>query len=286
MDPETAEAVRQHQVDLDRNEIAQYRTAIRAELVQLWGDLHQATQDAMVGGWSVGCENLADRIVELTQLVGPVGWEQIDTALVFSGVYEKVHRDAGLEPRPIDWPAVQRFAERRGSAETSPGRDWYVECPSEYVGTSPAVFLAGGISGCPDWQHTAATLLHQQNPDLVVLNPRRFEFPMDDPDAAADQISWEYRHLQRAEVTLFWFPASGPVPQPIALYELGAAVTSDRAIAVGADPQYIRRADVVEQLRHARSWLPVHSDLLDTCRAALVTVKEVVHFPGRPTAAG
>lgn len=41
--------------------------------------------------------------------------------------------------------------------------------------------------------------------------------------------------------------------QPIALFELGAALereTLDCPVAVGADPNYPRRFDIIEQLRH------------------------------------
>src|SRR5690606_5159074 len=70
------------------------------------------------------------------------------------------------------------------------------------------------------------------------------------------QIAWEYRHLRLPKlVTAFWFPASDPAVtvQPIALFELGAALereTLDCPVAVGADPNYPRRFDIIEQLRH------------------------------------
>ena len=139
----------------------------------------------------------------------------------------------------------------------------YIEAPDEYDGTAPSVFLAGGITGCPDWQADAARCLAPL--PVAVLNPRRRDFPIGDPTAATAQVDWEYRHLRRADVVVFWFPDSGPVPQPIALYELGAHAASGKPIAVGADPGYVRRTDVVLQLGHARPDVVVRDNILAVC---------------------
>jgi hypothetical protein len=142
----------------------------------------------------------------------------------------------------------------------------YVESPNSYRGDLPSVFLAGGITGCPNWHQQAAAML--AGTPIAVLNPNRSHFPIDDPDAAEEQIRWEFAHLSAAEVVLFWFPDSGPVPQPIALYELGRHAALDRPIAVGADPRYVRRDDIVVQLGLARPELVVHDSLAATCREA------------------
>lgn len=141
----------------------------------------------------------------------------------------------------------------------------YVEAPDEYVGEKPAVFLAGGITDCPDWQAEAADRLKDDR--WVVLNPRRTEFPIHDPSAAVGQIDWEYRHLDRADVVLFWF-AGGPSVQPIALYELGRHAATNAAVVVGADPKYLRRVDVLLQLQHARPDIAVAGSLAEVCRQA------------------
>lgn len=138
----------------------------------------------------------------------------------------------------------------------------YVEAPKDYVGQEPAVFLAGGITGCPDWQ--AGVCGELRDLPIVILNPRRVNFPIGDPAAGPAQIDWEYRHLQRADVVMFWFPDSGQVPQPIALYELGAHAAAGKKIAVGCNPRYVRRADVIHQLRLARPDVHVRSDLYST----------------------
>ncbi len=153
----------------------------------------------------------------------------------------------------------------------------YVEAPEEYAGDRPSIFLAGGITGCPDWQADAARML--AGVPVAVLNPRRPHFDISDPTATEKQIRWEYTHLHRAAVVLFWFPA-GPSPQPIALYELGAMAATDRRIAVGADPDYVRRADVRIQLELSRPEVVVRSDLAGTVAAAIAALAQASGVQG------
>jgi hypothetical protein len=128
------------------------------------------------------------------------------------------------------------------------------------------VFTAGGITDCPDWQGEVPALLAGLLPGrpVVVLNPRRPSFPIDDPTAAAGQVAWEYAHLRLATAVLFWFPG-GPSVQPIAFGELLAMAEAGRPIAVGADPGYLRQADVVLQLGHARPDVVVRDSLAAAC---------------------
>jgi hypothetical protein len=155
----------------------------------------------------------------------------------------------------------------------------YFEPPADYRSDGPSLFLAGGITNCPDWQAEARALLADL-PGLVLLNPRRRSFPINDPGAAAGQVAWEYRHLMRASAVLFWFPA-GPSPQPIALYELGRYVALGKLLAVGADPGYLRRADVLLQLSHARPDLRVYDTLDTVCKEARRLVNK--RFPNGGT---
>jgi hypothetical protein len=125
----------------------------------------------------------------------------------------------------------------------------YVEAPNEYEpGDLPSVFLAGGISDCDPWQWQMAEMLSPL--DLVVLNPRRRHFPIDDPSAAEEQIRWEFRHLRRATARLFWFPSATLCP--ITLYELGASSVAPGPLFVGVDPAYVRRPDVEIQTKLVR----------------------------------
>src|SRR5215218_4361930 len=134
----------------------------------------------------------------------------------------------------------------------------YIEALAEYDGTGPSLFLAGGISGTFDWQ--ADLIARLADLPLVLLNPRRKNFPIADPAAAPAQIEWEFRHIRRATAVLFWFPHETLCP--IALYELGGrSLVREQPLFVGTHPDYQRRLDVVVQLQLARSEVRVVSDL-------------------------
>lgn len=83
----------------------------------------------------------------------------------------------------------------------------------------------------------------------VVLNPRRESFPVGQVETTSEQVAWEHEHWRIADVILFWFCAEAV--QPVALYELGAHAARGARLAVGTHPEYPRRLDVLEQLRHA-----------------------------------
>ncbi|WP_169514620.1 nucleoside 2-deoxyribosyltransferase domain-containing protein [Actinokineospora enzanensis] len=148
----------------------------------------------------------------------------------------------------------------------------YVEAPTRFRPTAddpPAVLLLGGISDCPDWQATARGQLADET--CVVINPRRSEFDVADPEGEQSQVRWEREHRDLAEpmVVLFWFPASPTLHQPIALLELGAELAKpprkDRLVVIGADPGYLRHANLVAQCSPDHT---VHQTLHDTIDAA------------------
>ena len=129
-----------------------------------------------------------------------------------------------------------------------------IESPDSYTRQHPSqhpyiptVFLAGGITGCPDWQSAIRTMLK----GVIAFNPRRKDFPMGDPNAALEQIKWEHEHLRLADAVLFWFPCETLCP--IVLYELGAwSMMMDKPIFVGVHPDYKRIQDVEIQTKLAR----------------------------------
>ncbi|MDT8916250.1 nucleoside 2-deoxyribosyltransferase domain-containing protein [Amycolatopsis sp. PS_44_ISF1] len=162
----------------------------------------------------------------------------------------------------------------------------YFEAPHYYrpLLPRPAVFLAGGITGCPDWQSDAAEQLHDADPRLVVLNPRRADFPIDDPAQGPVQVAWEQHHLHLpGTVTLFWFPACDPAvtTAPIALFELGQALGERRPVVIGADPGYPRHTDVQLLTALCRSGTEVHTTLSATVTAALDPTAGWPSFFGR-----
>lgn len=129
----------------------------------------------------------------------------------------------------------------------------YIEAPAEYLGNERSLFLAGGITGCPDWQAELTDLL--KNEDIVLLNPRRTNFPMDDANAAKEQIEWEHRHFRRSTAVSFWFTKETLCP--ITLYELGVNVMRDIPLFVGVHPKYARRQDIEIQIRLERPELEI-----------------------------
>jgi len=127
----------------------------------------------------------------------------------------------------------------------------YVEAPERITWCRPGskfLFLAGGITGCPDWQQEMRQRL--EGTDWILLNPRRADFPIGDPNAALEQITWEYEYLRRATAILFWFPCETICP--IVLYELGAWSMTFKPLYVGVHPNYSRRQDVEIQTKLER----------------------------------
>ena len=122
-----------------------------------------------------------------------------------------------------------------------------------------SLFLGGGISNCSPWQDYVVQQL--ADTDIVVLNPRRKNFPMDDPQESEKQIQWEFDHLELADSILFWFCAETLCP--ITLFEYGKWITSDKRLFVGCDPAYARLSDVKIQTQLESPWQHVHTCLDD-----------------------
>jgi 5,10-methenyltetrahydromethanopterin hydrogenase len=106
------------------------------------------------------------------------------------------------------------------------------------------VFLAGGITDCPDWQADFIKLMEDVD-NVTLYNPRRASFDVKDPDATEVQIVWEHRHLDEADIIIYWF-SRGSL-NPIVLYELGKYINTDKKILIGMDPEYTRKTDVEVQ---------------------------------------
>jgi hypothetical protein len=110
------------------------------------------------------------------------------------------------------------------------------------------LFLAGGISNCPDWQSESLSFL-QDKLDIVVANPRRTIY--DNTADATKQIKWEYDALNKTELVSFWFPSETLCP--ITLFELGRfSHDKTKPTLVGVHPQYQRKLDIEVQLELAR----------------------------------
>jgi hypothetical protein len=146
----------------------------------------------------------------------------------------------------------------------------YIEAPREFEGDLSgyrrSVFLAGGITNCPAWQQEMVELLESTN--LVLFNPRRKDFPIGDPNAAREQIEWEYRYLRKAASILFWFPKETLCP--IVLFELGSWSMTGSPIFVGVHPEYERRQDIEIQMSLVRPTLEIVYDLDDLAKQVIV----------------
>lgn len=135
-----------------------------------------------------------------------------------------------------------------------------IEAPNEVYNVDIVnhyqIFLAGGITNCPDWQ---ADLIEKIKfvEGVTIYNPRRKSFPINDPNAAEEQITWEYLHLKNSDFIVFWF-SRGSL-NPIVLFELGRwGLSGNKRIVIGIDPQYERKQDVIIQTKLSRP----HTEIL------------------------
>jgi Nucleoside 2-deoxyribosyltransferase like len=137
----------------------------------------------------------------------------------------------------------------------------YIQCPTEadLHSLESTLFLAGGISNCPDWQSELTVKLESSN--WTVLNPRRTDFDAGNSRLAKSQIDWEFRHLRLASAIAFWFPSETLCP--ITLFELGAWSMTDKPLFIGVDPKYQRRLDVKIQTQLARPEVVILESLTD-----------------------
>jgi hypothetical protein len=154
----------------------------------------------------------------------------------------------------------------------------YIEAPDETQSIDfNSVFLAGGITNCRDWQKDLADRLKQES--VTLFNPRRADFPMGDPNAARQQIEWEYRRLRQADIISFWFATGSP--NPIVLFELGAALERDQRLIIGCSPGYERTQDVIIQTELRRPDLKVIRSF-DEMPKAIIDEIDRFEKPDRP----
>ena len=132
-------------------------------------------------------------------------------------------------------------------------------------------FLAGGITNCHDWQSKVIDELIRLDKEeqamknnivddytLVIFNPRRENFPINDPTAARNQITWEFDNLETTDIFSMYFCA-GESDQPICMYELGRNVAVSTAIndnpldyiCLSVENGYKRKQDVEIQMELA-----------------------------------
>jgi hypothetical protein len=163
-------------------------------------------------------------------------------------------------------------------------------------------FLAGGITNCPTWQNDVIKaiskyfdFMKQEIPgsedgdDLILINPRREHFPINQPNAAREQITWEFDNLQKMDI-FSMFLCSGPSDQLICMYELGRNILKmqyeypeswkDR-IVITCNSNYKRLNDVLVQTGLATDGL-VKVNVVDgdeeSVAAHINAIKEVLKY--------
>jgi len=127
-----------------------------------------------------------------------------------------------------------------------------------------SIFLAGGISNCPDWQSEMIQQFQQTKHEavLTLYNPRRPHINLNDEKVSQQQIKWEYEHLKKSDVILFWFPKESICP--ISLFELGRWTgEKERIVLVGVHPEYSRKLDIMEQMKLDRPDMKIMDSLSD-----------------------
>ncbi len=120
-----------------------------------------------------------------------------------------------------------------------------IRCPDRYRPKfyETSLFLGGGITSCPPWRNKIIELL--KDSDLILIDPVRENFDVNNPEVEKEQIKWEFDHLLISDMRMFWFCEETLCP--ITLFELGKYIYS-RRLFVGCHPNYKRKNDLLIQL--------------------------------------
>lgn len=122
-----------------------------------------------------------------------------------------------------------------------------------------SIFLAGGISNCPNWQ--SGVVENLRGFDITVVNPRRVTFDIFNAGEASKQIEWEHKHLSLCNNILFWFPKETVCPITLLEYGKFLSPKSGKNLFVGCHPEYSRSLDLDVQTKLERPDLIVHRDI-------------------------
>ena len=119
------------------------------------------------------------------------------------------------------------------------------------------LFLAGGITGCWNWQKPLAALISHylsvatpltwliDNRNFTIAIPRREVGLSVEGAAAVAQIEWEHEALARAFTKSYYFTRDAV--QPIVLLELGKHLASPVNMFIAIENGYQRKTDVLVQ---------------------------------------
>ena len=137
-----------------------------------------------------------------------------------------------------------------------------------------SIFMAGGITDCPDWRKEVLELFNDY--DIQLINPLRDNFDGYDANRQIEQIEWEFEHLEMADIILFYFCKE--TLNPITLYELGVCAAQDRNIFVACHPEYKRKLDVIQQLSLIKPEVVVHESIKDMVDDIINNFEEIEDF--------
>ena len=128
-----------------------------------------------------------------------------------------------------------------------------ITAPSTEKPKFSSVFLAGGITGCKNWQSEVIKELEFE--DISIFNPRQTNFNIHDKSASVKQIFWEFERLEQMEIFSIYFCESNS-DQPICMYELGRNILRmqnrfpfdwQNRIIISVEENYKRKQDVIIQ---------------------------------------
>jgi len=114
-----------------------------------------------------------------------------------------------------------------------------INAPDDIPEGHRLIYLAGAIDmgEAENWQKKVISILSKRD-DLTLLNPRRSNF---EPQMEEEQIKWELRALEKADVILMWFPRESNAP--ISLLEFGLYLKSGKLL-VGVENGFYRQRNI------------------------------------------
>lgn len=163
-----------------------------------------------------------------------------------------------------------------------------VTAPGEPLCDNPAeklkIFLAGGITGCRDWQKECVEwldeiLYNDYERNVLIYNPRRDKWDMNNPSAAYQQIEWEFRNLEKMDIFSMYFCTSDTSVGPICFYELGRYICRmqmrfpnswQRRIVISTDKGYSRANDVCYQTGFAGDEIRINENVTPQSHARAI----------------
>ena len=146
----------------------------------------------------------------------------------------------------------------------------------------PIVFLAGGISKCPDWQGKVIQELSSEN--ITIINPRQDHFDITNKNNSVKQIEWEFNRLEQMDIFSMYFCNSESV-QPICMYELGRNIVRmqnrfpsdwENRIVISVEDGYSREDDVLTQVLLCAPKLIVETNANPIIHAKRIRVRKEV----------